>query len=598
VNRPVLALSSSARRLRALGDSLAALPFRRKLAVLSRLSVWALGVVVVLNVAFGALNGWQLSHVQAGYRAVETSRDLQEGLGAIQRTLHDAIEARDIGRLGPTDTLARAFRADLASLKGNSSIERTTLDSLGKTFEQYVTTGRWAAEQLAADASGETLVEGLNTTGSAHAALTSLLAQARVHSTSQSIVAARRATQLQWVGWAISLLVAGLALVILLRLFESVTGAVILPVTAAAQTAKQVARGEFAELPDVTKDDELGQLQHAMYEMSAYLRDMADTATSIAHGDLTKIVTPRSEHDAFGRAFSEMTTYLRRMALTAEAIAGGDLNVQAAALSKRDSFGLAFQSMTSRLAGVITEIHGSTAAITGAADHLTDAAQRLSEAVNNQSERIQRTEERLSAVNVLIRDNADASARAGVLAGQGAERATVSGDAVRDTVAALRSISESVGAIHRMEDEANLLALNAAIEAARAGEHGRGFAVVANGMRVLAEGSARSAESAQAVAVNGAQVAERAGKLVRELVPTIQETAALVDRVTRTSAEQADQVAEVSVAMREVSVITSANTENAEQLAATAEELSAQAEVLRELVGFFRISYSGTEIPS
>ncbi len=571
-----------------------ALPFRRKLALLSVLSAAALGGIIVLNVAFGALNSWQLSRVQYGHDAVEITRDLQERLAAVHQTFHAAIKARDALQLGPADTLVRRFRADAAVLRDNPTLDGQTIDSIETAFGRYVTAGRWSAQQLAGDASSDTLVRRLDEAGAARATLLRLLAEARTHSTLESATAARRASRLLWIGWAASFAVAGAALALLLQLFRVVTGTVMRSVTAAALAARQAARGELTVIPDAVLNDELGQLQHAMHQMNGYLREMADLATAIARGDLSNVVQPRSDYDAFGRAFAAMTMYLRGMAETANAIAAGDLTTNRAPVSGDDAFGRAFQSMTARLTSVITEIHCSTDAITAASEHLTEAAQRLSEAVAIEAERIRRTEARVTAVTALIRDNADASERAGALTAAGAERMAVSSEAVRDAIAAFARVSASVSAIHAMSEESHLLALNAAIEAARVGEHGRGFAVVAQGMRTLADGSSRSASAAQEITADGSRVAQRAGAMVSALVPAIQETATLVQSVTRTSATQAIEVQGVSADMRDVAAITSANAENAEQLAATAEELSAQAEVLRGLVGFFRVGAAGS----
>jgi hypothetical protein len=65
--------------------------------------------------------------------------------------------------------------------------------------------------------------------------------------------------------------------------------------------------------------------------------------------------------------------------------------------------------------------------------------------------------------------------------------------------------------------------LNAAIEAARAGEHGKGFAVVAAEVRKLAERSQVAAQEISSVARDSVRLAERAGSLLGEMLPSIKQ---------------------------------------------------------------------------
>jgi len=81
--------------------------------------------------------------------------------------------------------------------------------------------------------------------------------------------------------------------------------------------------------------------------MVAYLREMANVANSIAQGDISKTMTPRSEHDTLGLAFYQMSEYLREVAAIGTAIADGDLRQEFQPKSADDVLGTAFHKMKS-----------------------------------------------------------------------------------------------------------------------------------------------------------------------------------------------------------------------------------------------------------
>jgi Methyl-accepting chemotaxis protein (MCP) signalling domain len=88
------------------------------------------------------------------------------------------------------------------------------------------------------------------------------------------------------------------------------------------------------------------------------------------------------------------------------------------------------------------------------------------------------------------------------------------GDFVRETVGAMREITQSISDVGEIAFQTNLLALNSAIEAARAGPHGKGFAVVAGEVRKLAELSQTAAQQMSDLAKISVDVAENAAALL------------------------------------------------------------------------------------
>jgi methyl-accepting chemotaxis protein len=166
------------------------------------------------------------------------------------------------------------------------------------------------------------------------------------------------------------------------------------------------------------------------------------------------------------------------------------------------------------------------------------------------------------------------------------------GQAVRETVSAMKQIAHKIAIIDDIAYQTNLLALNAAIEAGRAGEHGKGFAVVAAEVRKLAERSQVAAEEISRLATGSVDLAQKAGTLLEAIVPSIQKTADLVQEISAASSEQNSGVGQINSAITQISQAVQQNAAASEELASTSEEMSAQATELQALMGFFTLAGS------
>jgi methyl-accepting chemotaxis protein len=263
-------------------------------------------------------------------------------------------------------------------------------------------------------------------------------------------------------------------------------------------------------------------------------------------------------------------------------VAQGDLTVKLQTNPKDNSSLLyALKMMVTRLSQVVTDVNSGAQALASASEEVSATAQSLSQAASEQAAGVEETSASIEQMTSSIAQNTENAKITDGMASKAAKDAVDGGEAVTATVEAMKQIAKKIGIIDDIAAQTNLLALNAAIEAARAGEHGKGFAVVAAEVRKLAE--------IGEVAGNSVALAERAGRLLAEIVPNIRKTSDLVQEITAASTEQSSGVGQINSAVGQLSQTTQQNASSSEELAATSEEMSGQAEQLQQTMMFFKL---------
>ncbi len=282
---------------------------------------------------------------------------------------------------------------------------------------------------------------------------------------------------------------------------------------------------------------------------------------------------------------------VRNLREVADRIAGGDLTAKAEEAMSQDDIGRlqdAMRQMAGKLEDVVGDVTLAVNNVASGSSQLSSTSGTISQGATEQAASAEEASSSVEQMAANIRSNTDNAMETEKIATKAAQDAKEGGEAVSQAVTAMKQIAEKINIIEEIARQTNLLALNAAIEAARAGEHGKGFAVVAAEVRKLAERSQEAAGEITELSSSSTDVAERAGKMLEELVPGIQKTAELVQEITAASNEQASGAEQINKAVAQLDQVTQQNASASEEMASTSEELSSQARLLQETISFFR----------
>ena len=343
------------------------------------------------------------------------------------------------------------------------------------------------------------------------------------------------------------------------------------PLHAIEDVAMELTEGNLHSTLEYHSDDEIGKLAHSMRKTIRILGTYVD------------------DIDRSMKLFSE-----------------GNFDVHPEVEWRGDFVGIlnSFMAFQASMAGTIKGIQNVSNEVSGAAEQVASSSNDLADGATNQAAVVEELTATVTGVSEQVEKNSQSAKEISVKVDELGNAISESNGKMHEMVDSMHEISEAskeidkiITTINEIASQTNLLALNASIEAARAGEAGKGFAVVANQVNVLADQSAQAAKESATLIETSVKAVEKgmviAGQTAAQLEEVAENSKVITTEVTNiaeTLETQTTEIKQINEGIEQINDVVQTNSATSEECAAASQEMSSEAESLREMIRKFKVA--------
>lgn len=343
------------------------------------------------------------------------------------------------------------------------------------------------------------------------------------------------------------------------------------PLHAIEDVAMELTEGNLHSTLEYHSDDEIGKLAHSMRKSIRILGTYVD------------------DIDRSMKLFSE-----------------GNFDVHPEVEWRGDFVGIlnSFMAFQASMAGTIKGIQNVSNEVSGAAEQVASSSNDLADGATNQAAVVEELTATVTGVSEQVEKNSQSAKEISVKVDELGNAISESNGKMHEMVDSMHEISEAskeidkiITTINEIASQTNLLALNASIEAARAGEAGKGFAVVANQVNVLADQSAQAAKESATLIETSVKAVEKgmviAGQTAAQLEEVAENSKVITTEVTNiaeTLETQTTEIKQINEEIEQINDVVQTNSATSEECAAASQEMSSEAESLREMIRKFKVA--------